>query len=87
MEVLSRGKELLTDSNIRLLSQPTASGLRRGVHNCGECDDVVLKAIEKFSINPDPKQNLKILQDLNCSCKAKWSDAIQLENIIKSQIF
>jgi len=81
VEVLSRGKELLTNSNIRLLSQPTAGGLRRGVHNCGECDDGVLKAIEKFSINPAPKQNLKILQDLHCSCKAKWGDAIQLENI------
>ena len=82
VEVLKHGVELLKDTDIRLLSQPTAGGLRRGPHNCGKCDSEVLKAIEKFSLNNNPEE----FKDLQCTCQKKWNDILELENIAKSAL-
>jgi radical SAM enzyme (TIGR01210 family) len=82
VEVLRRGSEMLSDSKIRLLSQPTAGGTIRGAHNCGQCDKKVLDSISKFSLNNDPS----IFDGLTCSCRSQWEDALELENLIKSQL-
>ncbi|MGB6442795.1 MAG: archaeosine biosynthesis radical SAM protein RaSEA, partial [Thermoplasmata archaeon] len=48
VEVLSKGAE--ERGAARLVSFPTAGGLARGPHNCGECDARVLAAIEEASL-------------------------------------
>jgi archaeosine synthase beta-subunit len=52
----------------RLVSFPTAGGLPRGPHNCGECDARVLSTIQEASLS----QEFGPLADLDCACKAEW---------------
>jgi archaeosine synthase beta-subunit len=59
----------------RLVSFPTAGGLARGPHNCGDCDARVLAAIEEASLS----QRFDGLAELDCECRATWSDARALE--------
>ena len=73
VEVLRRGAELR--GRARLVSFPTAGGLARGPHNCGECDARVLAAIEEASL----AQRFDALADLDCDCRATWERGRSLE--------
>lgn len=57
----------LRGSASRVLCKPTAGGKRRGAHNCGHCDPVVLKALEDYSL-----QREDWLDELGCDCRADW---------------
>jgi archaeosine synthase beta-subunit len=59
----------------RLVSFPTAGGLRRGPHNCGTCDASVLRAIEEASLS----QRFDSLETLECACRATWEVERSLE--------
>ncbi len=37
-----------------VVSDPVGHGSDRGPHNCGECDDLVQKAIKDFDLRQDP---------------------------------
>ncbi len=71
VEVLRRTAHL----NVDVVSYPTAGGKIRGAHNCGKCDEMVLKAIENFSLH----QDIKYLENLNCKCKNKWEKIMEYE--------
>jgi archaeosine synthase beta-subunit len=73
VEALRRGAEVRGES--RLVSFPTAGGLRRGPHNCGTCDSTVLRAIEEASLD----QAFDRLNAPDCACKATWSTERSLE--------
>jgi archaeosine synthase beta-subunit len=73
VETLRRGAEVRGAS--RLVSFPTAGGLRRGPHNCGACDAAVLRAIEAASLG----QSFAPLADLDCSCRTTWATERRLE--------
>ncbi|MGA8302829.1 MAG: archaeosine biosynthesis radical SAM protein RaSEA [Thermoplasmata archaeon] len=73
VEVLARGAERRGTS--RLVSFPTAGGLARGPHNCGECDAQVLAAIEEASLS----QSFEPLRDLDCACRSQWEAGRALE--------
>ena len=66
VDVLREGSGLR--GSTRLVSFPTAGGLPRGPHNCGECDARVLAAIEEASLS----QEFGGLDDLECSCRSEW---------------
>ncbi len=55
-----------------------AGGKSRGAHNCMECDKKILHAIEKFNLT----QNVKALDNIDCKCKEKWLDYIEMEDYI-----
>ncbi|ADD08631.1 archaeosine biosynthesis radical SAM protein RaSEA [Candidatus Aciduliprofundum boonei] len=74
VEVLKRTANLDAD----VVSFPTAGGKTRGAHNCGKCDEKVLKAIENFSLT----QNLESLENLNCSCKERWRKIVNYEDYL-----
>lgn len=60
----------------KVVSFPTAPGSKRGAHNCGNCDDDVIKAIEAFSF----EQNVNILKNLKeCECKKDWKKILDFE--------
>lgn len=61
--------------DVSVLSHPTGAGTQRGVHNCGECDSIVIKAIRDFSTTQDPSP----FDSLDCGCKSHWSDYLILE--------
>lgn len=85
VEVLKRGYEIISETKIRILSQPTAAGTRRGTHNCGECDKTIINAINDFSLINDTA-NIRKLVELYCHCIENWKDVIDLENIAMSNI-
>lgn len=73
VEALVRGAAIR--GSARLVSFPTAGGLRRGPHNCGACDARVLRAIEEASL----RQEFSVLEALRCTCKERWEASRDLE--------
>jgi radical SAM enzyme (TIGR01210 family) len=78
VEVLMRTKDI---RNVRIMSSPTGGGTKRGAHNCGICDNEILKGIEDFSLT----QDISYLENLNCGCKNLWQDILQTEKITMAQ--
>ena len=70
-------KELSGTINSRLMSSPSGGGSQRGVHNCGECDQRALEAIERFSFTQD-------VNDLNvtCECRDSWQKYMLSESML-----
>ncbi len=75
ISVLERGSKL-TDA--RLMSSPSGGGSKRGVHNCGKCDEALLKCIERFSLSGDTGD----LKSGGCKCKEAWLDQLDAEPFI-----
>jgi radical SAM enzyme (TIGR01210 family) len=73
VEVLAEGAKARGPS--RLVSFPTAGGLPRGPHNCGQCDARVLAALEAASLD----QAFGSLGDLRCRCQDEWRALSGLE--------
>jgi archaeosine synthase beta-subunit len=65
-EVMQRGAT--HRGSTRLVTFPTAGGLARGPHNCGNCDRSVLSALEEASLS----QRFDGLTGLTCACSAEW---------------
>jgi len=76
-EVLTRARRLKP----RVMSDPTAAGLPRGAHNCGECDATLATAIRDFS--------LRLRQDfggIDCECVQRWLDTLELEGPLQASL-
>jgi hypothetical protein len=67
LEVLKKASRSL-NGETHLMSSPTAGGKKRGAHNCGKCDDIVLSAILEFSLKNDPD---RLPEPMSC-CKDEW---------------
>ncbi len=76
-EVLTRTKGL----GPRVMSAPTAGGLRRGAHNCGRCDGRLLVAIRDFSLGLRDD-----FEGYDCECKERWLDHLELEGALQSPV-
>ena len=63
------------DSDVRVISAPSGGGSRRGVHNCRKCDKQILPLLDEFSLN----QDASVFDGLNCQCKEKWLDYLEVE--------
>lgn len=73
VEALVQGKEACPQTVMK--SDPVAGGKNRGAHNCGKCDDHVLKAIAAFNVSQDPR----VFGSLDCACKGQWKDQLATE--------
>ncbi|MFP9193681.1 radical SAM protein [Natronosalvus vescus] len=58
-----------------VVSDPVGHGTDRGAHNCGECDDLVQKAIKDFDLRQDPT----VFEQVSCECEATWEAVLDLE--------
>lgn len=58
-----------------IVCDPVGAGTRRGPHNCGECDDVVAKAIRAHAL----AQDVGPFQRLDCQCKSTWRELMEVE--------
>ncbi len=56
-----------------VVSYPTAGGTRRGAHNCGKCDEKVVRAIYDFSLH----QDISYLEGLDCPCRERWEKVVK----------
>ena len=75
VEILKESKKIA--KNVHLKCDISGGGSVRGPHNCKPCDKQYLKAISDFSLNQDPK----IFNNLNCECKEKWLDQLDIEEL------
>lgn len=73
VEVLERTRDL----HAYVKCHPTAGGLRRGAHNCGECDRQVVRALEEFSLGLRHD-----FDDLDCACRDTWQDYCELQPLM-----
>jgi hypothetical protein len=56
------------DVDAIVISDPVGHGSDRGPHNCGECDDLVQRAIKDFDRRQDPA----VFEQVSCECEATW---------------
>ncbi|MDQ2050037.1 archaeosine biosynthesis radical SAM protein RaSEA [Natronolimnohabitans sp. A-GB9] len=63
------------DVDAIVVSDPVGHGSDRGPHNCGECDDLVQKAIKDFDLRQDPT----VFEQVSCECELTWETVIERE--------
>ncbi|MFB6311390.1 MAG: archaeosine biosynthesis radical SAM protein RaSEA [Salinirussus sp.] len=54
--------------DVLVVSDPVGHGSPRGPHNCGDCDDIVQRAIKDFDRRQDPT----VFDEVSCDCRATW---------------
>ncbi len=67
-------------TDARIVSAPSGGGSRRGAHNCGKCDDAILKAVETSSLGG----GMEALIMPKCSCHERWLDYLEVEPFMGS---
>ncbi len=73
-EVLKRADAV---ANCQIHSDVVAGGKPRGAHNCGECDEDVLRAIDAHKKTGD----VDVFDRVDCECKDVWRDQLDLEDL------
>ncbi len=58
-----------------VVSDPVGAGSDRGAHNCGECDELVERAIKDFSLRGDPS----VFEQVSCECERTWEAVLEHE--------
>jgi len=64
-----------TDVEAIVVSDPVGAGSDRGPHNCGECDEVVERAVKDFNLRQDPS----VFEEVGCTCEATWEHVMAHE--------
>lgn len=80
LEVLRLADTALGSRTTRVISAPTAGGRTRGAHNCGRCDEAVLRAIEFNRLSGDPEE---LLRAPGCDCQERWKAQLELEGFLQ----
>ena len=62
VEVIERCKDL----PVRVYSDPTGGGTKRGAHNCHLCNNKILDELKKHRLGQGN------LSGLSCECKQRW---------------
>jgi hypothetical protein len=75
VEILKKSNKIV--KNLRLKCDVAGGGSIRGAHNCKKCDRSFLDSISDFSLN----QDIEIFENLDCECKDKWLDQIDIEDL------
>ncbi len=75
VEIIKESKKILKDVAIKC--DTIGGGSIRGAHNCKLCDRKYLDAIAEFSLS----QDLNAFEDLDCECKEKWLDQLDIEDL------
>lgn len=74
--------EVLKSVSAEVICDPVAGGKIRGPHNCGKCDNEIVKAIKLFSLTQD-----KNLLEFECKCKKNWLKFLELEDHARVPLF
>ncbi|MES3516478.1 MAG: archaeosine biosynthesis radical SAM protein RaSEA [Natronomonas sp.] len=67
--------ESTADVDSIVVSDPVGAGSDRGPHNCGECDELVQRAIKDFDLRQDPG----VFEEVSCSCESTWEYVMREE--------
>lgn len=72
VEVLERVSAF---AEVQVHSDVVAGGQARGAHNCGSCDEDVLRAIDAHKKTGDAS----VFERVSCSCRDVWEEQLALE--------
>lgn len=75
VDILKESKKIVSD--LRIKCDISGGGNIRGAHNCKSCDRKFLDAISDFSLS----QDTRVFNDLDCDCKEKWLDQLDIEDL------
>jgi radical SAM enzyme (TIGR01210 family) len=75
VEILKDSKKIAQD--VKIKCDIAGGGNIRGAHNCRTCDRDFLNAISRFSLS----QGIRDLDNLDCECKEKWLDQLDIEDL------
>jgi radical SAM enzyme (TIGR01210 family) len=70
--------EILHDAPVHITCDPVGGGRHRGAHNCGACDDEIVKGIRDYSLTAD-RDLVTSLQKTDCACKKEWHFVLDQE--------
>ena len=72
--MVSAYKRIPNINSVRIISDPSGAGTKRGIHNClkRDCNEKMIKALKNFVLT----QDINYLKDVNdnsdCSCRLKY---------------
>lgn len=69
---------LLAAAPVHVTCDPLGGGQKRGPHNCGTCDEEIVKGIREYSLNAD-RDLLCALLDIDCGCREEWEFVLEEE--------
>jgi len=75
VEILKESKKIAPDVFIKC--DIAGGGSIRGAHNCKNCDRNYLNAVSEFSLT----QDTKVFEGLDCDCKERWLDQLDIEGL------
>lgn len=64
-------------ADVQVHSDVVAGGQARGAHNCGACDEDVLRAIDAHKKTGDAS----VFERVSCSCRGVWEEQLALEGL------
>lgn len=65
-----------------LKSDVIAAGQDRGAHNCGQCDERVVKYLKKYKDSQDKKWLKECLDRVQCGCRDEWELSLELGPLV-----
>ena len=70
--------DILQDSPVHITCDPVGGGRHRGAHNCGACDNGIVKGIQDYSLTGD-RDLVASLLETECACKEEWHVVLDRE--------
>lgn len=62
---------VLAEESTHITCDPLGGGQKRGAHNCGSCDRMILDAIREYNLNGDRELMISVME-MECGCKTEW---------------
>ncbi len=75
VKILKEAKKIAP--NLYIKCDVAGGGGIRGAHNCRSCDKNYLNAITNFTLG----QDISAFDNLNCECREKWLDQLEIEDM------
>lgn len=71
--------KVLADAPVHITCDPLGGGQKRGAHNCGTCDQMILDAIREYNLNGD-QELIRSVLEMSCGCKKEWEFIMEHEH-------
>jgi len=70
--------QILADAPVHITCDTLGGGQKRGAHNCGSCDRMILDAIGEYNLNGD-QELIRSVLEMKCECKSEWEFVMEHE--------
>lgn len=70
--------QVLAEAPVHITCDPLGGGQKRGAHNCGTCDHMILDAIREYNLTGD-QELMRSVVEMSCDCKKEWKFVMEHE--------